>query len=287
VGPLLAAHPSKGPHPVPGGLTAQPEEPSPNTGRISLAIGADWVSDYYYRGILFQPGDNVQPYGEVRFRLLEDLGPLTSLVLAAGTWHDFRSGGDPHSDPKWWFEANVYARVAATWWNVLSTSAQFIYYDSPNDSFRTSSDITVTAALDDSRWLGAFALNPSIAFAFQTHGHFVGTADSDGIYMSLGLAPGYTFFKNSTVPLNVSLPMTFGFSVRDYYTTASGRNDTWGYFQGGPQFTAALKFIPRAFGDWTARAGVQFLQFGRNLKEINGRNDSFTTIGTVGFAMTY
>ncbi|HXJ80883.1 MAG TPA: hypothetical protein VMS64_19665 [Candidatus Methylomirabilis sp.] len=285
---MLAHHPqSAGPHPEPGALAAEPEEKSPNAGRISLAVGADWVSDYYYRGILFQPGNNVQQYVEVRFRLLEDLGPLTSLTLAGGNWNDFRSSGSSDSTPKWWFEANLYAALRAVWWNVLTTSVTYIYYDSPNDSFNTQSDITVNASLNDSKWLGAFALNPSVTFAFQVHDHFVPSAKQGGIYMALGLAPGYTFFKDSKFPVNVSAPMTFGFSVRDYYTTPDGHNQTWGYFQGGPQFTVPLKFVPKSWGQWTWMGGVQFLELGNNLKQIDGRTKNFQHIGTIGLSMTY
>jgi len=234
-------------------------------------------------------GDNVQPYLEVRFRLLEDLGPLTSLTLAGGTWHSFHSGGglltEP-SDPTWWFEANLDAKLTAVWWNVLTTGVTFTYYDSPNNSFSSKSDIAVNFALDDSKWLGAFALNPSVVFAFQTKSHFVPSADTNGIYMALGLAPGYTFFKGSTYAFNVSLPMTFGFSVKDYYTV-NGENQTFGYFQGGPLFTMPLKFIPKDYGQWAFKAGVQFLSLNSNLKKIDGQRDGFVPIGSVGFSMTY
>lgn len=289
----VAAHtgPQKGPEPLPGGVAAV-QEPPANTGRISLALGADWVSAYYFRGIVFQEsgGDNVQPYLEVRFRLLEDLGPLTSLTLAGGVWNSFHSGGglltEP-SDPKWWFEANLDARLTATWWKVLTTGVTFTYYDSPNNSFGSLADIALNFALDDSKWLGAFALNPSAVFAFQTKGHFVPSADTNGIYMGLGLAPGYTFLKDSKYPVNVSLPMTFGFSVRNYYTTADGQNQTFGYFQGGPLITMPLKFVPKDFGQWTFKAGVQFLSLNSNLKKIDGQKDGFVPIGSVGFSMTY
>jgi hypothetical protein len=281
---LLAAHPQKGPHPEPGDLASA--EKNPNTGRISMALGTDWVSDYYYRGILFQTGDNVQQYIEVRFRLLEDEGPLTSLTLAGGNWNDFRTEGDT-GDPEWWFEANLYARLSALWWNVLTTSATFIYYDSPNDSFDPKSDVTLTVSLDDSKWLGLFALNPSLTLAFQTHGQFVASADDDGIFLALGLAPGYTFFKKSKLPVNLSVPVTFGFSLRDYYTLPNGDNETWGYFQGGPMLTASLNFIPKTFGQWALKAGVEFLNLGDNLKQINGQSDSFHTVGRVGLSMTY
>ena len=58
----------------------------PNTGRVSLLLGADWASAYYFRGIATTQngGNNVQPYGEIGFRLLENMGPLTSLHVVAG-----------------------------------------------------------------------------------------------------------------------------------------------------------------------------------------------------------
>ncbi len=137
------------------GAQAGPEQANPNTGRISLAFGTDYVSDYYYRGILFQPGDNAQQYLEMRIRLLEDLGPLTSLSIAGGNWNDFRSRGHdstPDGRPTWWFEANLYGRLSATWWDVLTTGATYIHYDTPNDSFKKDADVTINFALADSKW---------------------------------------------------------------------------------------------------------------------------------------
>lgn len=208
------------------------------------------------------------------------------LTLAGGNWNDFRTGADTGS-PKWWFEANLYGRLSALWWNVLTTAVTYTYYDSPNDSLDTKSDATVNFSLDDSTWLGAFALQPSLTFAFQTHGQFVASADDDGIFMALGLAPGYTFFKESKLPVNLSVPLTFGFSLRHYYTLPGGEDDTWGYFQFGPVLTAPLNFIPKTFGQWTLKAGVEFLELGNNLKQINGLSDSFQTVGRVGLSMTY
>jgi hypothetical protein len=77
-------------------------------------------------------------------------------------------------------------------------------------------------SLNDSKWLGAVALNPSLFFAFETKGEALGSADrKKGIYMSLGLAPGYTVFEDSSVSFNVSAPLTFAFSVKDYNTVDS------------------------------------------------------------------
>jgi hypothetical protein len=233
--------------PAPGGPTqvqtegpaatpATGAEAAPNTGRVSLTLGADWASAYYFRGIVNEQngGNNVQPYGEIGFKLLDNVGPLTSLVIAPGVWNNWHYGGgtvvEP-SDPQFWYEADLYIKLTATWWEVFTTSVTYTYYVSPNDSFTSYADVGLGFSLNDSKWLGAFALNPSLLFAFETKGEALAADGQKGIYMGIGLAPGYTFFENSSFPVNVSLPMTFGFSLKDYYTV-NGQNQTFGYFSG-------------------------------------------------------
>lgn len=79
--------------------------------------------------------------------------------------------------------------------------------------------------------------------------------------------------------------MTFGFSLKDYYTV-DGRNQTFGYFSGGPLVTVDLKFIPGMYGSWALKAGVQFLVLNSTLKAVNN-NDGFVPIGTVDLSLTY
>jgi hypothetical protein len=272
-------------------LVAAGESESPNSGRVSLNLGADWASAYYFRGIANEQngGNNVQPYAEIGFKLLEDVGPLGSLTISPGIWNNFHYGGgklvDP-SDPRFWFESDLYLKLSATWAEVFTTGVTYTYYTSPNDSFTTYADVGLSFSLNDSKWLGPFALNPSLLFAFETKGEALSSADGNkGIYMGLGLAPAYTVFEDASVSFSVSAPLTFGFSVKDYYTV-DGKNQTFGYFSGGPLFTVGLKFIPAAFGTWSLKAGVQFLVLNSNLKTVN-TNDSFVPIGNVGVAMTY
>lgn len=275
------------------GVTAAPgaEEKPPNTGRVSLSLGADWASAYYFRGIanVQNGGSNVQPYAEVGFKLLENQGPLSSLVFAPGIWNNFQYGDDGRlvepSDPRFWFESDLYLKLSATWWDTLTTAVTYTYYTSPNDSFTTYADVGLSFGLNDSKWLGDFALNPSLLVAFETKGEALASANGQkGIYMGIGLAPGYTFFTDASTPLTVSLPLTFGFSLKDYYTVDGGQ--TFGYFSGGPLFTAQLKFIPPAYGNWALKAGVQLLVLNTNLEQVN-TGESFVPIGSIGLAMTY
>src|ERR671923_982271 len=273
--------------------TAAPVDDSkgPNAGRVSLGLGMDWASAYYFRGIANEQngGSNLQPYAEIGFKLLDDVGPLSSLVLAPGIWNNFHYGTGTlvgPTDPKFWFESDLYAKLTATWWDVFTTGVTYTYYTSPNDSFGTYADVGLSFGLNDAKWLGDFAINPSLLFAFETQGEALASATGKkGIYMGVGVAPGYTFFADTPWPINVSAPITAGFSLKDYYTV-NGHNQTWGYVSGGPLFTVPLKFIPADFGSWSLRAGVQFLVLNSNLRAVN-TNDGFVPIGNIGITLTY
>jgi hypothetical protein len=246
----------------PAAPAAATPEAAPNTGRVSLTLGADWASAYYFRGIATTQngGNNVQPYGEIGFRILENKGPLTSLTASPGIWNNWHWGGgllvEP-ADPDFWTEADLYFKLNAVWWEVLSTSVTYTYYTSPNDTFTSYSDVGLGFALSDAKWLGGVALNPSLLLAFETTGEALVADGKKGIYMGIGLAPGYTFFAESSFPVNLSAPMTFGFSLKDYYTV-NGVNQTFGFFSGGPLITLPLKFIASTLGNWSLKAGVQF-----------------------------
>jgi hypothetical protein len=285
------AQPAPGQTPGTAAPAAPAEPPGPNTGAISLTLGTDWASAYYFRGIATTQnlGSNFQPYAEVGFRLLENMGPLTSLSVAPGIWTNLHTGGGllvQPGDPKGWTETDFYFKVNAAWWEVLTTSVTFTYYSSPNNTFTSYSDVGLGFSLSDSKWLGAFAVNPSVLFAFETTGEALVADGKKGIYVQLGLAPGYTFFAESSFPLTISLPMTLGLSAKDYYTV-NGQNQTVGYFSWGPLISMPLKFIPAKYGSWSAKGGVQFLMLNSNLQAVNTGGDGFVPIGTVGLALTY
>src|SRR5215211_5497164 len=87
---------------APSPVSSQPtEDKGPNTGRVALTLGADWASAYYFRGIANEQngGSNVQPYAEIGFKLLDNVGPLTSLVITPGIWNNFHYGDGKLVDP--------------------------------------------------------------------------------------------------------------------------------------------------------------------------------------------
>jgi hypothetical protein len=270
----------------------QPEatvEERGNTGRISFNMGVDWVSEYFFRGIAQQTGGvNFQPYGSISFKLVENAGPLTALTATPGIWNNWHAGGgnfvDP-VDPEFWYESDLYFTLAATLFENVTLGLTYTAYLSPNDSFATVQELAFGISVNDSKWLGAFAVNPSLLIA----GELTGQADAGsdrGVYLQLGINPGYTFAPESAYPLTISFPVTLGLSLSDYYEFATGDNPAFGYVQFGPALALPLRFIPKSFGTWTIKGALELLALGDTLKPLND-NDTFKPIGRIGISVVY
>lgn len=267
------------------------EDKGPNTGRISLSAGVDFPTDYYFRGIVQETKDYIiQPYGDLTFKLWDGVPAFGNLALTIGTWnslHGGNTGADgPNVEPKVWYESDFYSKVGWTMFDSLSAGVVYTAYMSPNDFFSTVQELALSLSFNDSEYLGAFALNPSLLLG----GELKGQADAGahkGIYLQLGLAPSYTFNAESKYPVTLSIPLIVGLSLHDYYEFGTGDDTTFGYFQGGVGLAMPLAFLPPSLGSWQLKAGVNVLQLNGNVKDVNKNRDSTEVIGTVGIAFTY
>jgi len=273
---------------------AQAQDKGPNTGRVSVSLGMDWTTHYFFRGILQEDqGLILQPYGDLTFKLMEGEGAFTNLGLTVGLWNSLHEGptgtggGSASQDPRLWYEADFYTKLSATLFDDLTAAVIYTAYMSPNDRFATVEEIAFSLSYNDSKLFGAFALNPSVLLAFELDGQADGGSD-EGTYLQLGLAPSYTFNDKGTYPITLSLPVTLGLSLGDYYERVGvgGEDDTFGYLSIGLAAGIPLKFIPASYGTWTAKAALTYITLGDNLKAANN-GDSSEFIGTLGIAMTY
>jgi hypothetical protein len=299
LGVMLAAAPVSAQTTPPAATPAAPateEKPAaapkgPNTGRLSISAGVDWTTAYFFRGIRQETEDLIlQPYGELSFKLVDQAGALTSLSVTPGIWNSLHTGptgsdSPTASDPKVWYELDGYVRLSAVWWEDLTTYVLCTAYTSPNGLFGTVQELALGVAYNDAKLLGPFALNPSFLVAFEVDGQADGGTDK-GVYAQIGVAPGYTFFPDSKYPLSLSVPLSVGLSLKDYYEFGTGSDDTLGYFSGGVGLSIPLAFISPDFGKWLVKAGATVLYLADNLKTIND-GDRVQVIGTVGLAFTY
>jgi len=274
-------------------VQAAEEAKGPNTGKISLRAGVDFPTAYMFRGILQEDEDFIaQPFGEVTVKLHEGSGPLNSVTTTLGIWNSFHSGPTGSEgateDPKSWYELDFYGGVNFTFLEKLQAGVIYTAYISPNDSFHTINEIALRFAFDDKELLGAFALSPSVLIAFEIEGQAdTGHAGhGEGVYLQLGIQPGFTLIEDKNYPVTLSFPVTVGLSLDDYYEFGTGDDDTFGYLNVGALFGMPLAFIPSSLGSWEIHAGVQFFFLGDNLEAVND-GDAFKAVGLIGLSVTY
>jgi hypothetical protein len=259
-------------------------EPPPNTGAIHFELGVDWTSAYFFRGLLQEDdGFIVQPWLEVGVKLYESDNAALGLVI--GSWHSFhdRETGAASSDSfrDTWYEADLYAGLSLST-GPWSFGATYTIYTSPSNAFSTIDEILLDASLDDSElWGGGFALNPSVALAFETNDR----GGSEDAYLEIGVAPGFDCILNDATTIAIEIPLTAGFSLDDYYIDSSGGDETFGYFDIGVDASLDLP-IPARFGDYSLSAGVHCLFLGDAAEDVNNGSDC-EVIASIGLAVTY
>ena len=107
-----------------------------------------------------------------------------------------------------------------------------------------------------------------------------------GVYLQLGINPGYTVAPQSAYPLTISMPVTLGLSGHKYYEFGTTRNPTFGYVQFGPVFSVPLAFTSEELWHLDGQGAAEFVFLGDTLKPLND-NDVFKPIGRIGIAAVY
>jgi hypothetical protein len=269
-------------------LGAASASAAPNTGRLSISGGVDFTTAYFFRGILQErDGFIIEPYAELGINLHKDEGSFSSLSLIGGTWSSLHSEETNHqaSSLSAYYEQDWYGGLQLGMFdNKIVSRAFYIAYTSPSDAFKTVQEVDLSAAFDDSEWLGAFALKPTILFATETENTAMGT--QPGQYLEIGVQPSFTVIQSDTYPVTLSLPNKVGLGLDDYYEISSSNEDTFGYYSSGVKLSIPLAFIPEDYGAWSASGGVQVLAFGNNTRTLN-HEDEVWAVGTWGISMSY
>ncbi len=238
---------------------------------ISGDLGLSGISQYISRGlVLNNQGIINQNYADLYFALYQkDTGLLNKVQLNLGIWFDL----DPHSTQAgtavggshhdttlpWWYEFDFTPGFSFTVAKVLTISPSYYVFTSPASAFRTFEGLNINVGLDDSKWLGAFALHPSFTYLRELHNK-AGDGADQGNYYEIGITPSF-----AAGPATVSFPVTAGFGSNQFY----GKNDGFGYVTPGIQVGIPLKFIPPAYGTYTFTAFYKFYYLGDDLSQFN------------------
>jgi hypothetical protein len=208
---------------------------------------------------------------------------VSSVDLGFGIWFSFHSEktlatGDGPSNL---YEVDYYPSLSVSFANGLTTSLAYTLYTGPNGSFATVQQLDLGLSLDDSEWLGAFALNPSAAFSFEVENTSFGP--DEGGYFEFALEPGAEIGEGD-YPVSITVPLAIGVSMYDYYETSHEDDHAFGFFSFGLGMSIPLAFIPEDFGSWSTGATFTGLVLSNTLEDVN-EGDQFYPIGvwTIGF----
>lgn len=267
-------------------LEIEAEGDLPESSRLSLTLGTDITNAYYFRGFLQEDsGLIVQPWADLAFDIYraEDV----SVNVQAGSWNSFHGeatdAGTSDDFVEWWYEADVYAGMGATvgpW----SVDALYYFFMSPSDAFGTIDEFTLAVSLDDSEWMGAWALNPTALLAIETGSNATDGFDN-GVYLELGIEPRWATDVSQLRDVEVSFPLAVGLSLSDYYEGENGEDDVFGYVSFGATVTIPLGG-ESAWGAWALTLSVQGLYLGDAASSFND-NDDIEAIGAIGISASF
>jgi hypothetical protein len=261
------------------------DPPPPNTGALSLTVNLNFPTAYYFRGIAqSNAGFHFQPYLEIKANLYEggDKDVLTGGFVKVAGFSHFQSVQAPIRTN--YYEQDIYLSGGLTFFKRLSLEGGWNLYAYPGiGSSAQVQEVFGKASFDDGG-LWPFklprdqdlSLSPYALVAGETSGGADGAGalgGKRGIYLELGIDPGYSVDVAKDWPVRLHLPFTLGLSLDKYYevATSSGVTDsTFGFADLGFMVDVPLKFVPTRFGKWTASAGPHLLWLGANNRLLAG-----------------
>lgn len=256
--------------------------------RLHFSASVDITTAYFFRGFLQEDrGFIIQPAAGLTIDLYsrDDFALSTTI----GTWNSVHSEAtgaiSTDTSGEHWYESDLYASFTATWGH-WTLDATYIWYFSPSDAFETITELILTTSFDDSEYLGAWSLSPTVTLGIETGSNYSDGADSDrGIYIGLSVGPGFETTLGDNHPLLISFPIEVGLSLDDYYQDDAGDDDIFGYASVGVRLDTDIPLTDE-FGAWSTFLSVNSLFLGDNLETVNN-NDSFELIATVGISLAF
>lgn len=270
---------------------AQPAFAGWDWDRFGGSAGVDFTNAYFYKGIYQErDGGIIQPALEFTYNLhsAED-GALRDVSVAAGFWgslHSERTGAGSccdENDQSWFYEADYYVGLSLGFENGLSAGATYTWLTSPNGAFRTTQELGLSLAWDDSEALGAWSMQPYANLTIETNRTAFGP--DEGIGLILGVEP--TLYAAEDDCFTLTLPVSVGLALDDYYESDSGGENTLGYGTAGLAASAPLSFIPQSFGEWSVGASGTYYHFFNSALEEANRDDDSYWVGMVSIGVGF
>ncbi len=240
---------------------ATPIEPAASEPIAHFLLQLDF-SDHY----ITPRGLNVENQGLVFQPLLLSFWSLYSnkdtfvndVSLTAGMWssiHSQKSGPDSGH----WNEWDPILGLTFGLGEYLKFETNYTAFKSQVDAYPTSHHLELKLKLDDSKWLGDFALNPYVAYWQELENKATvaldPTTSEESYYFTLGINPSITLGE-----VKIEIPTYINIVGDDFYQQfdGSGGGSGLAVFGTGIKASLPLTFVPKEYGFWTAYAGVKY-----------------------------
>jgi len=262
----------------------EPAPPPPNTGALSLTINLNFPTAYYFRGIAqSNAGFQFEPYLELKANAYEgaEKDVLSGAYLKVAGFSHFNSVAPPIRTS--YYEQDLYLTGGLVLLKRLTLEGGWNLYAYPGGGASQVQEVFGKVSFDDSGvWPFKlprnqdFTFSPYVLVAGETSGGADGAGPFGGhrgIYMELGIDPGYTVDFTKDLSARFHLPLVLGLSLHDYYEVASTtgvKDKTFGYADLALAADVPLKFVPARYGKWTFTSGFHMLWLGANNKLLAG-----------------
>jgi hypothetical protein len=262
------------------GAAAAQDAPNPGALTFSAAVDVLPGVPYIFRGIVQEsdPKLTIVPYANLGIELFSGQGGLKRVGLDVGVWHSLQTGssGLASSTERLHYEEDFYATLSLGLPHSLGVAATYTAYTSPNGLFGTVQELALKVSSTD-------RLAPYGLIAFELAGTSDGSDSGIGTYLELGAGPSWPLGGVATI----TLPVTAGFSLKNYYQHPDGTGDArFGYVDVGGIVTVPLTAVPARFGSWGVHGGLALYLFGGTTKAFNG-GDRGKVVGLFGVSVGY
>jgi hypothetical protein len=265
---------------------------TPETPNIHGFLEAQFKTAYITpRGLVVQDkGLVVQPIGGIVIPLYDGSGLFSSLSAIGGQWSSIDTAED-NSAVGYYDETDPFATLDSTWFDKkLEVSVTYIAFISPQGAYKTEHNIETKVGLDDSSWLGAFALHPYMKYFYEIKGDStVVTGKRGSTYdVELGIDPSYTLKAVPDYPITFSLPSLITVGPKSYW----GGTQSFGTVQTAINLQMPLAFIPARFGYWHVDGSMTYVyNINHELRVASGilgnGTDPSRFVGEVGIGMNF
>ena len=267
--------------------------PPPPPNLVNFLLSVEFANEYVTpRGMIVRDeGLTIQPLLLMFVPLYKGDSFINSVKLVGGVWNDFGTTGvSKHpaygSDPKTnWTEIDPIAGISVGFAKHYSLDVTYSAFAEQILDIGTSHNLEVKLSLDDSEYLGAFALHPSFAYWQELQGkatdadvpfNVFGPSPNSGTfakpgpsyYFDVGIDPSYTF-KN-LAGLKIDAPCSVLLPNKRFYGEYFGHSSVVGLVDLGLKATIPLDFMPAGYGHWSFHTGFKYQYYvDHNLYNLN------------------